>query len=166
MGRGQKRKARTMKRDFKEQRSNEWRYEKRVKQDDGTWGEQTFKNDDFEEYYRAQSIVPEEHWEEFLETLRSTLPTTFRINGSNKYAGELIRKMENDLVSQFNSQPIEVSPESITSATMSSTVSRATVRETAMILSLFPLASVMRTCLRGHRTICTREGPQPSFPCM
>mmetsp|Transcript_15201 Transcript_15201/g.36163 ORF Transcript_15201/g.36163 Transcript_15201/m.36163 type:complete len:1022 (+) Transcript_15201:100-3165(+) len=113
MGRGQKRKARTMKRDFKEQRSNEWRYEKRVKQDDGTWGEQTFKNDDFEEYYRAQSIVPEEHWEEFLETLRSTLPTTFRINGSNKYAGELIRKMENDLVSQFNSQPIEVDGELI-----------------------------------------------------
>ncbi|KAG1832871.1 hypothetical protein DFJ58DRAFT_847926, partial [Suillus subalutaceus] len=33
----------------------------------------------------AQHIIPEEEWDQFMETLRRPLPTTFRIAGSREY---------------------------------------------------------------------------------
>lgn len=41
-------------------------------------------NERFFSYYRAQSIIPEEEWQSFLETIRSHLPTTFRVAGSRQ----------------------------------------------------------------------------------
>ncbi|RKP10624.1 S-adenosyl-L-methionine-dependent methyltransferase [Thamnocephalis sphaerospora] len=47
----------------------------------------------FEAYYKtngqAQSIVPEEEWNTFLEFLRAELPTTFRVTGTRRTANEL-----------------------------------------------------------------------------
>lgn len=34
----------------------------------------------FENYYRLQQIVPEDEWDQFIQTLKRDLPTTFRIN--------------------------------------------------------------------------------------
>lgn len=38
-------------------------------------------NEAFEKYYKAQQIVPEEEWEEFMSALRRGLPVAFRITG-------------------------------------------------------------------------------------
>lgn len=35
---------------------------------------------------QAQKICPEGEWETMMESFRTPLPTTFRINGSGKYA--------------------------------------------------------------------------------
>ncbi|TFK66350.1 S-adenosyl-L-methionine-dependent methyltransferase [Pluteus cervinus] len=46
-------------------------------------------NDRFAAYYKAQGILPEPDWEEFLEAMRRALPTTFRVAGSRLTAGIL-----------------------------------------------------------------------------
>jgi 16S rRNA C967 or C1407 C5-methylase (RsmB/RsmF family) len=98
-----------MKRDFKEARKPEWRHEKRVKNEDGTWTlPDSYSSPAFEEYYREQGIVPEGEWQEYLEILKSTLPTTFRINAGTKFAMELRRKLETDLFSKFHDEPVIV----------------------------------------------------------
>jgi multisite-specific tRNA:(cytosine-C5)-methyltransferase len=43
------------------------------------------KNERFTSYYKAQHIIPEEEWDQFMEALRRPLPTTFRIAGSREY---------------------------------------------------------------------------------
>lgn len=55
-----------------------------------------------------QGVCPPEEWEAFLEALRKPLPTTFRINGSGKFADDLRAKLESDFLSQFNAGPIRV----------------------------------------------------------
>lgn len=42
-------------------------------------------NDRFFEYYKAQEIVPQEEWDDFVDVLRQHLPTTFRVTGSRQY---------------------------------------------------------------------------------
>jgi len=44
------------------------------------------ENERFFAYYKAQKIVPEEEWDEFVDALRQHLPTTFRVAGSRQYA--------------------------------------------------------------------------------
>jgi hypothetical protein len=92
---------RTMRRDFKTPRDNSWS-EKKAKIDN----EQT--NESFEEYYKAQGIVPEGQWEDFLAALRRQLPTTFRINGSGQFANDLRDRLQSDFFSQFNKDDIMV----------------------------------------------------------
>ena len=65
-------------------------------------------NAEFEEYYRAQRLIPDEEWPALLETLRTPLPITFRINGSGKFAFELREKFENDFFAKFQSGTIMV----------------------------------------------------------
>ena len=38
-------------------------------------------NERFEKYYRAQKIIPDEEWEDFMSALRRPLPSTFRVAG-------------------------------------------------------------------------------------
>ncbi len=45
-----------------------------------------------------QHIVPEAEWEAFMACLRTTLPITFRINGSGKFADALRRRLETDFL--------------------------------------------------------------------
>jgi multisite-specific tRNA:(cytosine-C5)-methyltransferase len=42
------------------------------------------KNERFTSYYKAQRIIPDEEWDQFIEALRRPLPTTFRIAGSRE----------------------------------------------------------------------------------
>ncbi|KAF9265863.1 S-adenosyl-L-methionine-dependent methyltransferase [Marasmius fiardii PR-910] len=51
------------------------------------------RNERFETYYKAQNIIPEEEWEEFLDALSSPLPTTFRVAGSRLTANSLNKQI-------------------------------------------------------------------------
>jgi multisite-specific tRNA:(cytosine-C5)-methyltransferase len=42
------------------------------------------QNERFEAYYKAQNILPDEEWDEFMDQLREPLPTTFRVAGSRQ----------------------------------------------------------------------------------
>lgn len=44
------------------------------------------KNDRFEKYYRAQGILGVDEWEQFMNSMREPLPTTFRVAGSRQFA--------------------------------------------------------------------------------
>lgn len=66
------------------------------------------QNDDFEEYYRAQDIVPEGEWDAFLACLRKQLPVTFRINGSGRFADHLRDKLQSDFFSHFSEDKLIV----------------------------------------------------------
>jgi len=44
------------------------------------------ENKNFETYYKAQKIVPEEEWDAFMSTLTDTLPVAFRITGLDNQA--------------------------------------------------------------------------------
>jgi multisite-specific tRNA:(cytosine-C5)-methyltransferase len=41
-------------------------------------------NDRFFAYYKAQNIVPEKEWEQFIQCMQHHLPTTFRLTGSRQ----------------------------------------------------------------------------------
>lgn len=66
---------------------------------------------EFEEYYQAQGIVPEGEWTQFMATLKTNLPITFRVNGYGRFAAELRDKLENDFFASFQQGPITVSDE-------------------------------------------------------
>ena len=89
---------------------------KRQKRDDGNrdnkYGKTSFDdivktNETFEAYYKAQKIVPEDEWETFLETLRTPLPMTFRINGSGKFATDMRDNMEGKLFADLMAKASE-----------------------------------------------------------
>lgn len=102
-------KLRKLKRDFKESRPNEWDQDRRKPKAEGEGYEATVtSNEAFEEYYKAQGIVPEEEWTAFMDCLRTPLPTTFRINGSGKFAAELRDRLDNDFFAKLRQGPQEV----------------------------------------------------------
>jgi hypothetical protein len=96
--------SRTQARDFKETRENVWRSNSKPNE----WQALDMHNADFEGYYQAQKIVPEGEWEAFMTSLRTMLPTTFRINGSGKFAEDLRNRLQTDFLSSFGSRPVQV----------------------------------------------------------
>ena len=85
-GRGHKRKGgdgRVLKRDFKKSRENVWDEKKTPKRanGEGKYAPYEKENKNFEDYYKAQKIVPEGEWDAFIASLKTPLPTSFRING-------------------------------------------------------------------------------------
>ncbi|WWC59399.1 uncharacterized protein I303_101954 [Kwoniella dejecticola CBS 10117] len=59
----------------------------------------------FEEYYKAQDIMPEAEWEPFMESLRKELPVTFRVTGSRAHAETINDIIKNTYVP--NMQDVE-----------------------------------------------------------
>ncbi|KAK9821102.1 hypothetical protein WJX81_004428 [Elliptochloris bilobata] len=113
MGRKYKGK-RTQARDIKGKGSEPARYQdKRQRASNGVWHEPKLDNALFEDYYKAQNIVPQGEWDAFLTLLRTPLPTSFRINGSGKFAAGLRDHLENDFFSQFGSGPLVVDGEEL-----------------------------------------------------
>jgi tRNA (cytosine34-C5)-methyltransferase len=55
----------------------------------------------FEQYYQGQAIVLPEDWDEFMETLRQPLPSTFRITGFRSHATELLRIIKSDYLHEI-----------------------------------------------------------------
>ncbi|KAI8811757.1 S-adenosyl-L-methionine-dependent methyltransferase [Cladochytrium replicatum] len=52
------------------------------------------ENEIFERYYKAQNVLPDEEWESFMTSLRTLLPTTFRLTGSRRDASDLLALMK------------------------------------------------------------------------
>ncbi|XP_071567263.1 tRNA (cytosine(34)-C(5))-methyltransferase isoform X1 [Temnothorax nylanderi] len=94
MGKGRKNKP---KKNFAEKRR-----EKQKKKDE--WSSTPHKsyadiireNNDFENYYKTQGIVPEDKWDAFISTMRTNLPVAFRITGSKAEAKALLEIIKSD----------------------------------------------------------------------
>eukprot|EP00271_Cylindrocystis_brebissonii_P018703 TRINITY_DN5426_c0_g2_i1.p1 TRINITY_DN5426_c0_g2~~TRINITY_DN5426_c0_g2_i1.p1 ORF type:complete len:1077 (+),score=238.17 TRINITY_DN5426_c0_g2_i1:140-3370(+) len=108
---GPAKRGRFMRRDFKDGRPNEWRGDSPAgrgegrggdeeqgdgRQQNGAWNSYVYENAALESYYKTQKIVGEDEWEDFLACMRTHLPTTFRINGSGKFAHEIRDQMQRD----------------------------------------------------------------------
>jgi len=121
---------RVMKRDFKQSRPDKWSEKSRSQPERSEYNNEVYNVYSespacsvlsvalhaefvavvqlFVEYYKKQGVVPEGQWEEFMEVLKTPLPTTFRINGTGKFATDLRDKLESDFLSNFNKDPIMV----------------------------------------------------------
>lgn len=108
MGKYKGKHQRTMKRDFKQSRPDKWSEKSRSQPE-----RSEYNNELFVEYYKKQGVVPEGQWDEFMEVLKTPLPTTFRINGTGKFATDLRDKLESDFLSNFNKDPIMVAGETL-----------------------------------------------------
>ncbi|WWC87043.1 uncharacterized protein L201_001928 [Kwoniella dendrophila CBS 6074] len=64
-------------------------------------------NAGFEEYYKAQNIMPEGEWEAFLESLRKELPVTFRVTGSRAHAETINDIIKNTYVPNMQNVEFE-----------------------------------------------------------
>ncbi|GMT27546.1 hypothetical protein PFISCL1PPCAC_18843 [Pristionchus fissidentatus] len=51
-------------------------------------------NEKFFDFYKKQGLVPEEEWEQFVETLKKDLPVSFRIQGCHKDREILCKELE------------------------------------------------------------------------
>nr|XP_053649241.1 LOW QUALITY PROTEIN: tRNA (cytosine(34)-C(5))-methyltransferase-like [Cherax quadricarinatus] len=52
------------------------------------------ENKDFETYYKAQKIVPEEEWDAFIVCMKENLPAAFRLTGNKNMARSLLHVMK------------------------------------------------------------------------
>ncbi|XP_055544299.1 tRNA (cytosine(34)-C(5))-methyltransferase [Wyeomyia smithii] len=59
------------------------------------------ENESFEVYYKHQNICPAEEWDQFMEKLRSSLPTTFRITGSKSHARALLKIIKDQFFAEY-----------------------------------------------------------------
>ncbi|KAF8694739.1 hypothetical protein HU200_037825 [Digitaria exilis] len=104
MGGGRKR-GRTQRRHFKQGRENVWKHNPQRppageggegREGNPSWQPFATENPAFEEYYKAQQIIPEEEWDDFMNMLRKPLPSTFRINASCQFFQDICSQLEND----------------------------------------------------------------------
>ncbi|KAF0698326.1 Aste57867_11046 [Aphanomyces stellatus] len=76
---------------------NTWNKKPRSDADrEAGFGEWVYKNEQFEQYYTDQEIVPTEEWDAFLKHLSLPLPTTFRINNSCAYEDKIKERIATD----------------------------------------------------------------------
>ncbi|KAJ2888797.1 tRNA (cytosine-5-)-methyltransferase ncl1 [Coemansia asiatica] len=64
-------------------------------------------NDSFRKYYKAQKLVSEEEFPEFMETMRVVLPTNFRITGSRQQAIDIREQIMTEFVPYLKEISIE-----------------------------------------------------------
>ncbi|KAF5298709.1 hypothetical protein FQA39_LY11719 [Lamprigera yunnana] len=58
------------------------------------------ENEKFIKYYKAQKICKEEEWDDFIMSLKSDLPATFRITGSKEEAKKMLEIVEGELIEE------------------------------------------------------------------
>ncbi|PWA02302.1 hypothetical protein BB558_001571 [Smittium angustum] len=56
------------------------------------------QNENFETYYKAQKIVPEEEWDSLISHLKRSLPTSFRVTGTRIQAEDLVTQIKRDFI--------------------------------------------------------------------
>ncbi|XP_045455997.1 tRNA (cytosine(34)-C(5))-methyltransferase [Melitaea cinxia] len=66
------------------------------------------ENASFEEYYKKQKVCPEDQWEEFMNSLKSNLPTAFRITGSKSEADALSNIVRSEYFSEILNMKLKV----------------------------------------------------------
>ena len=93
-------KARTLARDFKDGRKDEWRAGTGSAKPAVPYAQSShsLQSAAFEAYYAAQGVVPAGEWEAFLACARTILPSTFRINGEGAFAAHIRDKLRSDFV--------------------------------------------------------------------
>ena len=93
---------------------------------DGNYTSAQMSNKDFDEYYKAQGIIPVDEWEQFMMTMRKALPVTFRINPLAHNAAEIRRRLLGDEETTTNtlikndSTSLQLSGNSLTSSSLHS----------------------------------------------
>ncbi|XP_053980369.1 tRNA (cytosine(34)-C(5))-methyltransferase [Hylaeus anthracinus] len=65
------------------------------------------ENNDFENYYKTQGIVPEDQWDSFMNTMKKNLPVAFRITGSKSEAKALLDTIKGDFFKEILNTSIE-----------------------------------------------------------
>ncbi|KAF9493772.1 S-adenosyl-L-methionine-dependent methyltransferase [Pleurotus eryngii] len=68
-------------------------------------------NERLNSYYKKQKIIPDDAWDEFMQSLRRPLPTTFRVAGSRQTAKSINKLIQDNYVPSlkhvlFEGQPI------------------------------------------------------------
>lgn len=111
--------GRTQRRHFREGRENAWKYgSKKTRSDEDatvddpnpnanpnpSWEPFSTQNPGFEEYYKEQAIVPEEQWDEFINSLRKPLPAAFRINASGQFFKDIRLQLENEFTKSLDTE--------------------------------------------------------------
>nr|XP_054748162.1 RNA cytosine-C(5)-methyltransferase NSUN2-like [Lytechinus pictus] len=74
-------------------------------------------NPAFENYYKEQNLVPEGEWDQFMASLKTHLPATFRITGFRGQANQVLRYLKgecfNELLKSDAEEAIETKPTAI-----------------------------------------------------
>lgn len=101
---------RQLRRDFgKGDGNNVWQENRtRVAAQDDYQSRDTMCNEQFEEYYQQQGIVPDGEWDDFIASLKKQLPVTFRINGTGRFANEIRNRLTSDFFSHFDKGQLTV----------------------------------------------------------
>lgn len=102
MARGQKRNRFAQKRRERKQEAKE----PSVKPERAPYQEIVKENEKFVRYYQHVGICPESEWDDFVETLKADLPTTFRISGSKSTAKRLLDIIKNEFFTKYVSDSI------------------------------------------------------------
>ncbi|KAL1513776.1 hypothetical protein ABEB36_003141 [Hypothenemus hampei] len=58
------------------------------------------ENEKFVEYYKIQNVCKPEEFDEFIKSLKTDLPATFRITGSKGVAKKMLRQVEDELIKE------------------------------------------------------------------
>ncbi|RDX78380.1 tRNA (cytosine(34)-C(5))-methyltransferase, partial [Mucuna pruriens] len=111
-GGGRGGRSRTQRKHFRQGRENVW---KRSKSDPDTsstqnnpsWTPFSTQNAAFDFYYKEQGIVDPQHWDQFVQVLRTPLPATFRINSSSQFSDDIRSQLENDFVHSLRDEVVE-----------------------------------------------------------
>ncbi|KYM78314.1 tRNA (cytosine-5-)-methyltransferase CG6133 [Atta colombica] len=113
MGKGRKHKP---KKNFAEkrrekQKKNEWNSASQS----GSYADIIRENEDFENYYKTQGIVPEDKWDAFISTIRTNLPVAFRITGSKAEAKALLKIIKSDFFKEILNADLDGDKEDVNS---------------------------------------------------
>ncbi|KAG5309256.1 NSUN2 methyltransferase, partial [Acromyrmex insinuator] len=111
MGKGRKHKP---KKNFAEkrrekQKKNEWNSASQS----GSYADIIRENEDFENYYKTQGIVPEDKWDAFISTIRTNLPVAFRITGSKAEAKALLEIIKSDFFKEILNADLDSDKEDV-----------------------------------------------------
>lgn len=98
MGRGIKRNRFAQKRRERKEQATK---DPNAKPERAPYQELVKENEKFERYYQHVGICPETEWKDLLETLRSDLPTTFRLSGSKNTAKRLLDIIQNEFFTKY-----------------------------------------------------------------
>ncbi|KAE9587774.1 putative tRNA (cytosine(34)-C(5))-methyltransferase [Lupinus albus] len=65
------------------------------------------QNLNFDNYYQEQRIVTSQHWDSFLNVLRTPLPSSFRINSNSQFSEDIRSQLENDFLHSLRFETVE-----------------------------------------------------------
>ncbi|CAD6234356.1 GSCOCG00001847001-RA-CDS [Cotesia congregata] len=104
MGRSRRNKP---KKNFAEKRREKKENSGQFKKSLGRYNDIVRENKDFETYYKAQNVIPDDQWDAFITTIRENLPSAFRITGSQTEAKALLKIIKGDFFEEILNNKLE-----------------------------------------------------------